>query len=189
MGEFYNTSYEIFPKNEKVPSETKIISAGDCGHIYIYINFCNNGFYDVENESDDIDDIEICSKMTPKGYYLNKDDYKYTFKKCHPYCSECITGSNDDSNMKCLGCINGFEYDDKTFNCYNILGPKKPEEIKKKINKYFWVFLFIFLLAIFLTIFLIWNDIFIKPKIKNNNIEEQQNLIEQKVDNLMIKLI
>ena len=76
--------------------------------------------------------MEICSKMTPERYYLNKGDYKNTFKKCHPYSSKCITGSNDDSNMECLSCLNSYEYNDKTFNCYNILGPKKLEEIKKK---------------------------------------------------------
>ena len=176
MGQFYNLTYEIFPKGEKSPSEINLISRGDYGQFIILIDFCNNGFYDVEKENED-DEMEMCSKIKPEGYYLYKEDYKYIYKKCHPYCAECITGSSDDSNMECLSCKKYYYYDSETFNCYPIYPENNKVSLKAKLNGFFWVFLLIFIFAISLTAFLIWNDKIIKPKLNNNNIEEQQSLI------------
>ena len=178
VGKFYNITYEIFPKGKKDPSEPNIISRGDYGQMFFFIEYCNNDFYEVEKENDNEDDeIEMCSKITPEGYYLSKGDYKYTYKKCHPSCSECITSSSDDSNMQCLSCKKYYYYDSENFNCYPMYQENGKITLNKKLNKFFWVFLIIFILAITLTAFLIWSDKIIKPKIINNNVEEQQSLV------------
>lgn len=176
IGQFYNLTFEIFPKGAKIPAESIVKSRGDYGQFYLYIFFCNNGYYKIEDDNN-----ETCSKVPPEGFYLNKEYGDTSFKKCHPSCSECITGSDNDSNMKCLSCAKNYEYDEISFNCY----PKYKEVIKEvnikgKINKFFWAFLFISLLAILFAFFIIWNDKIIKPKTISNNIEEQKSLIEQR---------
>ena len=81
------------------------------------------------------------------------------FLKCHSNCAECLSYSNDDSNMKCLKCISGFNYNENTFNC-SPLQKYIPKNISIELinNGFFWVFLVVLVFAIVLSIFVLWQD-------------------------------
>ena len=160
---------KIYPKNEKLPPEVKIVGEGDKVELIINITSCNNGFYEVENKSD------ICTNVRPIGYYLDRKNK--IFKKCHSNCSDCIEFSNDNSNMKCLKCVNNYVYDNKTFNCYDE-NNLKPYNIKltAEKNTYFWVFLVIFFTSIFLILIIAFKIQIINMKNK---------LLKRKKDKLL----
>ena len=141
INEFKNQTFQMFPSDEKEPLEDKIISEGDDGIIYINIDSCYDGFYEVEGMDN------ICTNTRPQSYYFDKDNS--IFKKCHSRCSECLSTSDDDLNMKCLNCIEGYTYNNKTLNC--IINENQDNLETKIITKksfYFWVFLIILLLVL-----------------------------------------
>ena len=95
-----DSTIQIFPTNEiDYPPETKIISLGNKGYLSFKIDSCNNGHYYINN-------TEICTSIRPTGYYF--DNNKNVFAQCHNNCAECLTFSDDDSNMKCLQCKSGY---------------------------------------------------------------------------------
>ena len=175
IGEYINDTFKIFPEKQVCPIESKIVSGGDYGKIYLYLDSCNNEYYDVEDEKA----FEICSKVRPEGFYLNKGE-QISFKKCYPSCSECITGSEDDTDMKCLNCIRSYYYDPRTFNCYSIheIVEHNYVTIKREGNRLFWIFLSISILAILLAGFAIFNDKIIRRKVTSSTIEENETLIK-----------
>ena len=78
---------------------------------------CNKDYYQIENDSSNIEKYINCYKE-PKGYYLDKNDSLY--KKCYYTCEECeIKGDNITHN--CLECNSNFSvkinFNNKT-NCY-----------------------------------------------------------------------
>lgn len=171
-----DSEFQIFPKDEtNIPPETKIISLGNKGKISFEIETCNNNYYEIEN-------TDMCSLSRPEGYYFNR--INKIFYKCHDYCSECITYSNDDSNMQCLKCKSGYVYDENTFNCAKII-TYLPETIDIEIseNEFFYVFLAITIIAIILAFLIFFQDIiFGKYKTKDSKeieeIEEKDKTIE-----------
>lgn len=172
VGDFKNNTFEIFPSNSVIPNEDKIIQEGIKIDLNINIKECNNGYYEIEYEYD------ICTNTRPEGYYLDKENN--IFKKCNQKCSECFTGSDDDSNMMCLKCINGYTYDPKTFNCIAKNYDKNEINInvEPEKNVYFWFFIAIILISlviIFFSIILPWcrKD----KKTYLNGINETDNLI------------
>ena len=154
FGDFKNNTFEIFPSNAAAPDEDKIIQEGIKIDLNINISTCNNGFYEIEYDYDG-----LCTNTRPEGYYL--DEKNNIFKKCNKKCSECFSGSDDDSNMMCLKCIKGYTYDPKTFNCIAKSNEKNRINIKMEPEKnmYFWFFIaiiFISLLIIIFNIILPW---------------------------------
>ena len=79
---------------------------------------CNNGFYRMENDNDQIENYFNCYKE-PKGYYLDNSDSLY--KKCYDTCETCqIKGDNITHN--CLECNSNYSFGiingDNYKNCY-----------------------------------------------------------------------
>ena len=177
---------EIFPSDADLPIENKIIYEGNKIQLNINISSCNNGFYEIENE------YGICSNTRPDGYYL--DVKNNIFKKCHNKCSDCITGSYDDSNMMCLKCIKGYSYDSKTYNCIsNKKDVKKNDfdiEVEKNVNFWLFIIIFIFALIIGIVFFLVkpckketTNDL--KEKNKFEEADKKNELLDlQKIDSI-----
>jgi len=174
LGDFKNDTFEIFPSNAEIPKENRTIHEGNKIELNIYINSCNNGFYEVEYEYD------ICTNTRPEGYYL--DVKNNMFKKCNNKCSDCIIGSDDDSNMMCLKCVLGYTYDPITYNCISKKKDVKEVNIKMEPEKnaYLWFFVVIFLLSLIFAIIFIIVIPCKSPKINN---EKMDILSESNKDN------
>ena len=147
FGEFKENTFQIFPPGEIEPLEDKVVSEGDEGIIYINIDSCKDGFYEVEGMDN------ICTNTRPQSYYFDKN--KNIFKKCHSRCSECLSRSDNNLNMKCLKCIKGYTYNNKTFNC-ELKENEKDLETKILTQKsiYFWFFLIIIIAALLSALYL-----------------------------------
>lgn len=179
-GDFKIDTFEIFPSNAEIPKENGTNHEGNKIELNIYINSCNNGFYEVEYEYD------ICTNTRPEGYYL--DAKNNMFKKCNSKCSDCIIGSDDDSNMMCLKCILGYTYDPTTYNCISKKKDVKEVNIKMEPakNAYLWFFVVIFLLSLIFAIIFI---IVIPCKSPKTNNEKIDNLSENNKDSPIINKI
>ena len=142
---------QIFPTDEiDYPPETKIISLGNKGYLSFKIDSCNNGHYYINN-------TEICTSIRPTGYYF--DNNKNVFAQCHNNCAECLTFSDDDSNMKCLQCKSGYIYNESTFNCAAIKNyVPKTVSIELVNNAFFWVFLVVMIIAIIISFLIVCQD-------------------------------
>ena len=142
IGDFKNNTFEIFPSNAEAPKEDKINHGGITIDLNINISTCNNGFYEIEFE------YGMCTNTRPEGYYLDIENN--IFKQCNRKCSECISGSYDDSNMMCLKCIKGYTYDPKTLNCYLKSNEQKENNLKiePEKNMYFWFFIVIIIISL-----------------------------------------
>ena len=146
-----DSTIQIFPTDEiDYPPETKIISLGNKGYLSFKIDSCNNGHYYINN-------TEICTSIRPTGYYF--DNNKNIFAQCHNNCAECLTFSDDDSNMKCLQCKSGYIYNESTFNCAAIKNyVPKTVSIELVNNAFFWVFLVVMIIAIIISFLIVCQD-------------------------------
>ena len=100
------------------------------------------------------EDSNSCYMSQPDYYYL--DDGDNIYRRCHPRCLKCITGSKDDNNMKCLECIyeENIFYKTDTHNCIfpNEFTKRKEKNITKQSSKIFLVFCLILSLSIIITV-------------------------------------
>ena len=146
-----DSTIQIFPTDEiDYPPETKIISLGNKGYLSFKIDSCNNGHYYINN-------TEQCTSIRPTGYYF--DNNKNVFAQCHNNCAECLTFSDDDSNMKCLQCKSGYIYNESTFNCAAIKNyVPKTVSIELVNNAFFWVFLVVMIIAIIISFLIVCQD-------------------------------
>ena len=104
------------------------------------------------------EDSNSCYDILPDYYYLDEDDDIY--RRCHPKCLKCISGSTDDNNMSCLECIyeEGIFYRRDTHNCISldqIEGKTKFKDLKIQSSTFFIFFLLILLTSIISTIIII----------------------------------
>lgn len=171
---------QIFPTDEiDYPPETKIISLGNKGYLSFKIDSCNNGHYYINN-------TEICTSIRPTGYYF--DNNKNVFAQCHNNCAECLTFSDDDSNMKCLQCKSGYIYNESTFNCAAIKNyVPKTVSIELVNNAFFWVFLVVMIIAIIISFLIVCQDKVCKKCKKVNSITvedigENSGLLNSKIE-------
>ena len=171
---------QIFPTDEiDYPPETKIISFGNKGYLSFKIDSCNNGHYYINN-------TEICTSIRPTGYYF--DNNKNVFAQCHNNCAECLTFSDDDSNMKCLQCKSGYIYNESTFNCAAIKNyVPKTVSIELVNNAFFWVFLVVMIIAIIISFLIVCQDKVCKKCKKVNSITvedigENSGLLNSKIE-------
>ena len=175
IGDFKNSTFEIFPSSAEAPKEDKINHGGITIDLNINISTCNNGFYEIEFE------YGMCTNTRPEGYYLDTENN--IFKQCNRKCSECITGSYDDSNMKCLKCIKGYTYDPKTYNCFLKSNELKENDVKMEPEKnmYFWFFIVILLFSlVIISLYIIvpW----CRKKEANTQKENKSSNIIEKID-------
>lgn len=171
---------QIFPTDEiDYPPETKIISLGNKGYLSFKIDSCNNGHYYINN-------TEQCTSIRPTGYYF--DNNKNVFAQCHNNCAECLTFSDDDSNMKCLQCKSGYIYNESTFNCAAIKNyVPKTVSIELVNNAFFWVFLVVMIIAIIISFLIVCQDKVCKKCKKVNSITvedigENSGLLNSKIE-------
>ena len=171
---------QIFPTDEiDYPPETKIISLGNKGYLSFKIDSCNNGHYYINN-------TEQCTSIRPTGYYF--DNNKNIFAQCHNNCAECLTFSDDDSNMKCLQCKSGYIYNESTFNCAAIKNyVPKTVSIELVNNAFFWVFLVVMIIAIIISFLIVCQDKVCKKCKKVNSITvedigENSGLLNSKIE-------
>ena len=175
-----DSNIQIFPTDEiDYPPETKIISFGNKGYLSFKIDSCNNGHYYINN-------TEICTSIRPTGYYF--DNNKNIFAQCHNNCAECLTFSDDDSNMKCLQCKSGYIYNESTFNCAAIKNyVPKTVSIELVNNAFFWVFLVVMIIAIIISFLIVCQDKVCKKCKKVNSITvedigENSGLLNSKIE-------
>ena len=175
-----DSTIQIFPTDEiDYPPETKIISFGNKGYLSFKIDSCNNGHYYINN-------TEICTSIRPTGYYF--DNNKNVFAQCHNNCAECLTFSDDDSNMKCLQCKSGYIYNESTFNCAAIKNyVPKTVSIELVNNAFFWVFLVVMIIAIIISFLIVCQDKVCKKCKKVNSITvedigENSGLLNSKIE-------
>ena len=175
-----DSNIQIFPTDEiDYPPETKIISFGNKGYLSFKIDSCNNGHYYINN-------TEICTSIRPTGYYF--DNNKNVFAQCHNNCAECLTFSDDDSNMKCLQCKSGYIYNESTFNCAAIKNyVPKTVSIELVNNAFFWVFLVVMIIAIIISFLIVCQDKVCKKCKKVNSITvedigENSGLLNSKIE-------
>lgn len=175
-----DSTIQIFPTDEiDYPPETKIISLGNKGYLSFKIDSCNNGHYYINN-------TEICTSIRPTGYYF--DNNKNVFAQCHNNCAECLTFSDDDSNMKCLQCKSGYIYNESTFNCAAIKNyVPKTVSIELVNNAFFWVFLVVMIIAIIISFLIVCQDKVCKKCKKVNSITvedigENSGLLNSKIE-------
>ena len=175
-----DSTIQIFPTDEiDYPPETKIISFGNKGYLSFKIDSCNNGHYYINN-------TEICTSIRPTGYYF--DNNKNVFAPCHNNCAECLTFSDDDSNMKCLQCKSGYIYNESTFNCAAIKNyVPKTVSIELVNNAFFWVFLVVMIIAIIISFLIVCQDKVCKKckKVSSITVEdfgENSGLLNSKIE-------
>ena len=175
-----DSTIQIFPTDEiDYPPETKIISLGNKGYLSFRIDSCNNGHYYINN-------TEQCTSIRPTGYYF--DNNKNVFAQCHNNCAECLTFSDDDSNMKCLQCKSGYIYNESTFNCAAIKNyVPKTVSIELVNNAFFWVFLVVMIIAIIISFLIVCQDKVCKKCKKVNSITvedigENSGLLNSKIE-------
>jgi hypothetical protein len=129
---------------------------------------CEDNYYFTEDSN------SSCFKEK-ENYYLDNN----ILKRCHPRCSKCITGSENDTNMNCLECIddgrNEYFYKEDTLNC--ILPseiPKRAEIVLKTASNYvFYIFLCILIVSIMFSIICCLVSLFTKenpPNVNGENI-------------------
>ena len=175
-----DSNIQIFPTDEiDYPPETKIISFGNKGYLSFKIDSCNNGHYYINN-------TEQCTSIRPTGYYF--DNNKNIFAQCHNNCAECLTFSDDDSNMKCLQCKSGYIYNESTFNCAAIKNyVPKTVSIELVNNAFFWVFLVVMIIAIIISFLIVCQDKVCKKckKVSSITVEdfgENSGLLNSKIE-------
>ena len=172
---YNNNSYQIYPTGEKINDEEKsrILIEGRQCEITIEINSCNNGFYGVEDNED------LCTKVRHEGYYLENN----IFKRCHPKCSECISGSKNDSEMQCLKCVDDYVLDKDTFNCISQHKQIISENIEKSSSNYFYIFLAIIILSLTVVLIYPFKDIKCCSKEnKDDNDDKNDNDNDKKIE-------
>ena len=164
---YNNNSYQIYPTGEKINDEEKsrILIEGRQCEITIEINSCNNGFYGVEDNED------LCTKVRHEGYYLENN----IFKRCHPKCSECISGSKNDSEMQCLKCVDDYVLDKDTFNCISQHKQIISENIEKSSSNYFYIFLAIIILSLTVVLIYPFKDIKCCSKEKKDDNDDKND--------------
>ena len=125
------------------------------------------------------EDSNSCYNHTPDYYYTDS----YIYRRCHPRCLKCITGSEDDNNMNCLACIyeENLFYRTDTHNCIfpNEFTKREEKNINKQSSIIFVVFFIILLLSIIIC-FLICLGICCK--VENKGIIRTTNEINGKTD-------
>jgi len=135
---------------------------------------CEEDYYKTE-------DTNSCYKGEIDYYYLDLDNKIY--KRCHENCKRCYSASNDDNNMACKNCKDGYFYKADTLNCIlpqNFIKRQKiPLTILKDYNFYIFMSIFIISILISFIIFLC----FFKKKNKENKIDLNQSQIEMKSKN------
>lgn len=134
-GNIYNLKYQVFSKgnnsqyttikvyppdssNSLLPLNEQISIEGGIGVLKININNCNNEFLPT-------DDNNICTSITPDGYYRNEKEK--IFEKCHKNCKTCYGDYIEDKNysfMNCSACLDGYNRTEDTYSCYNSLPPQ-----------------------------------------------------------------
>ena len=92
----------------KIP---EIYIEGRQGSIKINFNDCLDGYYKLDY------DLNLCTNVKPKGYYLDKDNKIY--KTCSNPCRECSGPKINENNMNCLECIDNYYMTEDTNSCYN----------------------------------------------------------------------
>ena len=101
---------KIYPEN-KIAKTSEVYIEGRQGSIKINFNDCLDGYYKLDY------DLNLCTNVEPKGYYLDKDNKIY--KACSYPCKECFGPKISEYNMNCLECINNYYMTEDTNSCYN----------------------------------------------------------------------
>ena len=179
------SSIQIVPNGSQIPQESKYIE-GKRKTFDILIKECNNGFHEIELYED------ICIKDKPEGYYL--DEKNNIYRKCFPLCSDCEFGSNNETDMKCIKCIDGYILKESTSNCIYKDTKEKIVSINRKESSFYVWFIVILCIAFifsFITSFI--NRIKLCCKISNKKDDAQENIknedkekmvqLEEKKDN------
>ena len=103
-------SLKIYPNNVNIKNN-EILIEGRHGIITIEFNDCLEGYYHLDY------DLNLCSNIMPKGYYLHSNDK--TFKKCESPCDECNGPKINDTFMNCKTCKENYYITEDTNSCYN----------------------------------------------------------------------
>lgn len=162
------SSIQIVPNGTQIPPESKYIE-GKRKTFDILIKECNNGFHEIELYED------ICIKDKPEGYYL--DEKNNIYRKCFPLCSDCEFGSNNETDMKCIKCIDGYILKDSTSNCIYKDTKEKIVSINRKESSFYVWFIVILCIAFifsFITSFI--NRIKLCCKISNKKDDDQESI-------------
>ena len=149
IGEYDDySSIEIYPSDAIVPKIPSAKISGKRGTITFEINFCNNGFHEVESLEG------ICTNIQPKGYYL--DEKFNIYRQCHPMCAECFDGSNDDKKMNCLKCENDYYLNNNTHNCLSVEPNNRINEIQRETSSFYTIFIIMIIITILSSFFYIF---------------------------------
>ena len=215
------SSSKIYPTSKSIPETSEIYIEGRQGNITINLDDCLDGYYHLDY------DLNLCTNIKPKGYYLDKNERTYKscqspceecsgpiinntfmncvtciqnyfitedtnscyngevenyyldkdiYRRCHPRCSKCITGSKDDKNMSCLECMYNIEepyfYKIDTQNCILPSEFIMREKISLTIstNFAFIIFTVIFIISLIISFFIFCCSLCFKKNNENNNI-------------------
>ena len=104
-------SSKIYPTFENIPKPSEVIIEGREGSITINLGDCLEGYYHLEY------DLNLCTNIKPKGYYLDEKDK--TYKACQSPCFECSGPKTSDTSMNCLSCVENFYITEDTNSCYD----------------------------------------------------------------------
>ena len=101
----------IYPENKIGIKTPEIYIEGREGSIKINFNDCLDGYYKLDY------DLNLCTNIKPKGYYLDKVNKIY--KVCSTPCSECSGPKINENNMNCVECLNNYYMTEDSNSCYN----------------------------------------------------------------------
>ena len=129
------------------------------------------------------EDTHSCYNELPDNYYLDNN----IFRRCHERCKTCITGSDNDNNMKCLTCETNFFFIPDSNNCisYDEMKSNEKKEFKRVTNEYFVAFMFILILSMIISIIILCTCFCKEEKVENNkneNIKKSENDKDQNVE-------
>ena len=105
------SSSKIYPKGKESPPGSDILIEGRHGKIEINFDHCLYNYSRLDY------DLNICTDVKPKGYYL--DENENIFKACESPCKECYGAKINYTHMNCKTCKENYNITYDTNSCYN----------------------------------------------------------------------
>ena len=109
--------------NNQISEENLTINISQCFTIINDTTFLKKSFFYTNNIHK-----ELCAKLAISLKYKEDIYFPKYYHKCFPLCNSCSAYSSQNSEMKCISCLNGFKLENG--NCY--LDKKYNEKKKKK---------------------------------------------------------
>ena len=112
-------------KDINTQSQYKLINSTGCKE-----NSCPEGAIEYNT------DLHICICNEEEGYYFDGENcISQTPKKCHPYCNDCTSYSDDNNEQNCISCNESLNFVLEGSNCKEKCSDKYFETDNKKCMK------------------------------------------------------